>query len=347
MIMKRIVIFSALLMLLGAAASAQGRTQDPVGTVVYSLPQTSLVFDVEVQREDFHAGPYASYAKKYLGIDVRLSDEVICTLAKVVMTPFVEADHANRYVLNVQNPTDAPFLKLSSMGLISFADANYNKDAFWRFPAPGKGDFNDKGVTSNLATESTTLSAYNSVSVQQTMVVEKSEEKRASEAAEMIFSLRKKRVQIITGDTDMTYAGEAMGAAIDEMTRLEKEYMTLFTGYSDKECQNVRFEVVPEAGREMQKYIAFKFSETGGVTAADDPMGGAPVVLELTVEDLASGAVADESAAKPSKGPFLFYRTPAVCKAKLIKGADVILQSRIPVYQLGVQSSIPVSLKIK
>lgn len=347
MIMKRTAILSALLLMLGAAASAQGRPQDPVGTVVYSLPQTSLVFDVEVLREDFHAGPYASYAKKYLGIDVRLSDEVNCSLSKVVMTPFVEADHSNRYVLNVQNPTDASFLKLSSMGLISFADANYSKDAFWRFPAPGKGDFNDKGVTSNLSTESTTLSAYNSVSVQQTMVVEKSEEKRAAEAAEMIFSLRKKRVQIITGDTDMTYAGEAMGAAIDEMTRLEKEYMTLFTGYSDTETQSVRFEVVPEAGREMQRYIAFKFSETGGITAADDPMGGAPVVLELTVEELAAGAVADEPAAKPSKGPFLFYRTPAVCKAKLIKGADVILQSRIPVYQLGVQSSIPVSMKVK
>lgn len=334
-------------MLVSAAASAQGKNADPAGMVVYSLPQTSLVFDVDVQREDFHAGPYAEYAKKYLGIDVRLQDELVCSLQKVVMTPLVEADHANRYMLSVQSGADASFLKLSAMGLISFADANFNNDAVWRFQAPGKGDFSDKGVSSNLAVESTTLSAYNSVSVQQTMVVEKSAEKRAAEAAEMIFELRRKRVQIITGDTDMTYAGEAMGAAIEEMTRLEKEYMTLFTGYSDIQTQKVRFEVVPEAGREMQKYIAFKFSETAGVTAADDPMGGAPVVLELAVEDISTGAVADANSSKASKGPFIFYRTPAVCRARLIKGADVILQSRVPVYQLGVQSSFPVSAKIK
>ena len=43
---------------------------DPVGTLSYCLPMTSLSFEVEAVRENFYAGPYADFAKLYLVIDV-------------------------------------------------------------------------------------------------------------------------------------------------------------------------------------------------------------------------------------------------------------------------------------
>jgi nitrate/nitrite-specific signal transduction histidine kinase len=61
----------------------------------------------------------------------------------------------------------------------------------------GKGDFSDKGISSNLTSESITLyrndrkeSACNKVSVQQNMIVEKSLEKKAAETAQMILDIR-------------------------------------------------------------------------------------------------------------------------------------------------------------
>ena len=42
-------------------SSLLGRAQ---GNVSYSMPQTVLVFNVEAQREQFYAGPYAQYAQK-------------------------------------------------------------------------------------------------------------------------------------------------------------------------------------------------------------------------------------------------------------------------------------------
>lgn len=328
---------SLIAILLVAAASLGAQT--PEGTVVYSLPRTSLVFEVEAEVQTFHAGPYAEYAKKYLGIDVRQSDETSCRITKVTMTPKTEADLSARYAF--YGKPDA-LLAYSSQGLVSLAQSACDT-AQWRFPSEAKADFSSRGITSNMTTESKSLyDSYNDTLVVQDVLVEKTADKRAAEAAEMIFSMRKFRVQIITGDTDMTYSGEAMGAAVAEMTRIEKEYLSLFTGYSQTSYQTFTAELVPEA-KDVQKYIPFRVSDAAGIVAADN-VSGTPVVLELVPEPAAAPAELNP-AAKPLKGPFLYYRLPAICAVKLYRGTQLLLQSRIPVYQLGETLSVSVSNK--
>ena len=263
MMTRRILTIAALMAMtcLNAAAEkdgkAAGTATDPVGTVSYCLPLTSLSFDVEAVKETFHAGPYAEYAMKYLGIEVQKKDWTEYRLTEVRMTPYMEADQSSRYLLKVgAQGVDASFLKLSSCGLVSVSDVAYGTESAWRFPTDLEGNYAGTGLISNVASESATLfrnvkgeSAYTRVAVQQEMMVAKTPEKKAAETAALIFELRRKRIQIITGDTDATYSGEAMGAAVAEITRLEKEYMTMFTGYSEKSVQQMRCEVVPEKGR--------------------------------------------------------------------------------------------------
>ena len=173
------------------------------------------------------------------------------------------------------------------------------------------------------------------------MVVEKTLEQKAAETANTILDLRRQRLQIVTGDTDATYSGEAMGAAIEELTRLEKEYMTLFTGYSEFQTQKMKFDVIPEAGRDNQMYIAFRISDKNGLAPADD-VSGKPVVMEIVMPEMAQPEVA-----KKVKEEVIHYRIPAMCTVKLKDGATLLLQSRMPVYQLGQDSSIPASLVLK
>ena len=332
--------------------SAQKKA-DPEGFLTYSLPSTAITLDVEAVQEKFYAGPYAKYAEKYLGIKARQKDETTFQLTKIKMVPLLEADQSRRYSINVKkSEIDATFLKLSSVGLVSFSDANFGDESVWRFPTEGKGDFSGKGVSSNLTSESTTLyrnskteSAYNKVAVQQNMVVEKSAEQKAAETAEMILRLRKQRLQIVTGDTDATYSGEAMGAAINEITRLEEEYMTLFTGYSDFQTQNMRFEVVPEAGLESQMYVAFRLSDTAGLVPADN-LSGKPIVMEIVAQPFAEPELPAEQS-KNKKEVEAYYRIPAVCTVKLMDGANLLLQSRMPIYQLGKESSLPINVILK
>ena len=346
------LILALALMALPVAASAQKKS-DPEGFLTYSLPSTTIVLEVEAVQEKFYVGPYARYAEKYLGIKARQKDETTFQLTEIKMTPLVEADQTKRYTTNVKKgQIDATFLKLSSVGLISFSDAKFGDESVWRFPTETQGDFSGKGVSSNLTSQSATLyrsdnsaSAYDKVSVQQDMLVEKTPEQRAAETANMILKLRKQRLQIVTGDTYATYSGEAMGTAIGEITRLEEEYMMLFTGYSEYQTQTMRFEVVPQADKTDQMYIAFRLSDTSGLVPADN-LSGKPVIMEIVPQEFADPTVS-EVEVKNAKEVLAYYRIPAICTVKLMDGANLLLQSRMPVYQLGRESSLPVNVILK
>lgn len=345
--MKNLFRFSvAMLLMIPFAASAQ-KNSDPEGFLTYSLPSTTIMLEVEAVQESFYAGPYARYADKYLGIDARQNDETTLQLTQVKMTPLVEADQNRRYSLNVKKgQIDGAFLKLSAEGLISFSDAKYGDNSVWRFPTDGQGNFANKGVTSNMTSASTTLYRNGGKSaVKQSMLVGKTIEQKAAEAADMIVKLREQRLQIVTGDTDATYSGEAMGAAIAELTRLEEEYMTLFTGYSEYQTQQMTFEVFPDAANEEQIYVAFRLSDTEGLVPADN-LSGKPVIMQIIPQTFAQTEVTVEDE-KNVKTVLAYYRIPAVCTVKLMDGVNLLLQSRLPVYQLGQESSLPVNVILK
>ena len=352
--MRVFKMFAALVIATMPMTVSAERKEDPKGVLSYCLPSTVITLEVEAVQEKFYAGPYARYAEKYLGMKVRQKDETTYQLTQIRMVPFVEADPAKRYTLySEKGIVDASFLKLSSAGLVSFADAAVGGETQWRFPTRTSGDFSGKGISSNLTSEASVLykndrkeSAYNKVSVQQNMIVAKSVEKRAAETADMILDIRKQRLQIVTGDTDATYSGEAMAAAIDELTRLENDYITLFTGYSETQTQKMNFEVIPDPARESQRYIAFRLSDTAGLVPADN-LSGKPVVMEFIPQSIAPVEEPSEKVSKKLPAVYAYYRIPTICTVKLTEGIDILLQSRIPVYQLGIESSIPVNVILK
>ena len=350
------------------------KTSDPEGYLTYSLPETVLVLEVEAVRENFYAGPYAAYAEKYLGITVNQQDQQTCQIKSIKMTPYVEPDNSARFSVNVpKGNLDPSFLKLSAMGFISFADAGFAGDAQWRFPTTSQGEFNDKGISSNLVSESAALyrsnnksARYDKLLVQHDVLVEKSLEKKAAEAAQKILDAREERYKIVIGDTDATYSGEALKAAVDELTRIEKEYLTLFVGYKETEVQKAYFDVTPKTG-DQQKYIAFRLSDKDGLVPADN-LSGKPILMEVVPQEFAQTEVAKAEAevqaaaqeqleatgkAPKVKAPAekrvaqVYFRLPAVCKVSIKNGVDLLLQSRVPVYQLGQETSLPANVVLK
>ena len=353
--MKRL-IGSALLIFAGLfCATAQN-------TVTYSLPQTSVHLKVTAEKESFVAGPYARFAQKYLGAAARTADATVYRLKSVDLTPCTEANPSESYTVDLSRTEEglAGFLAFSAQGLVSTGGGNAAPGATWRFPAPAPSDaFSAKDLGENLTNATTTLyksvvdgSSFSRVAVQQSEVVEKSLENKAAEAAQRIFDLRKSRVQIITGDTDATYSGEAMGAAIAEITRIEQEYLSLFYGLSETSEQTMHFDVVPEAARESQMYIAFRLSDTEGLLPSTD-IAGRPFVLEFTVESRMkepepAAEPTQESAKKKKPEPEperVHYRIPATTLVRLLDAENLLLQSRIPVFQLGTDCTFPLPLK--
>ena len=341
----------------------------PDGVVVYSLPLTTVRLDVEAVCETYTPGPYCQWAKKYLGIDVPQEASTSYALSRIRMTPYLEADRSCSYVVNLDGmlgeASPASFFEFSSQGLLLLSDENKGNVNSWRFPsmAPGSGTLASE-ATANLTSTETTLyrsvrtegGGYDRVAVRQSQVVEKSTEKKAQEAASMILSLRENRLNIITGNTDATFSGDALRAAVEEIGRLEEEYMRLFTGTVSSSVQAMSFDVVPASGPEEELTMAFRISDSHGLLPPDD-ITGRPVVMEIVPEDAedfySEQVVGEVEAAKPRakheaalRGN-IYYRVPAICSVRIVDGQNLILKSRIPVYQKGQDLSFPVHVLVK
>ena len=176
------------------------------------------------------------------------------------------------------------------------------------------------------------------VAVRQSQIVEKSPERRAEEMANMIFNLRAKKMDIITGETDAIFSGEALKAAIEEMNRLEEEYLSLFLGRSEFGVQRLSFDVVP-AENERQMYIAFRISETQGLLPSDN-LSGRPIVLELVADEKRASLSMESTSARGR----VLYRKPLMMRGRLSDGQTVLMQTRVPVYQLGTLMSFPIDI---
>ncbi len=343
--MKSLRFVAAFSLLAAVPFAAEAAGNDPEGNVVYALPSTSVRIKVEARQDNFHAGPYAKFAAKYLGIEASAKDAVTYDIVSVKMMPCVEADLAKRYTIAPSASMPA-FLSMTTQGLISVS-LSASEETEWRFPVNGTDNFQDKGISSNLTSEEATLyrnvkksDTYSKVPVRQEMVVEKSVESKAKEAAETIFSLRNKRLQIITGDTDATFSGEALDAAVTELARMEKEYMSLFIGYHDYSTQSMTYEVIPSPDNDSQIYVAFRVSDAKGLVPAGD-MSGKPYLVEFDPSEVSVPQARHSS----SRGNVVHYRIPATCDVRLTDGVNVLLQTRMPIYQLGVESTFPIVSK--
>ena len=160
-----------------------------------------------------------------------------------------------------------------------------------------------------------------------------------ADAAATIFYLREKRQQIATGDTDATFSDDALRDAIHEITRLEQRYMSLFYGIREVSDLEKTFDVTPDPEARNQRYTAFHISEKNGLLPASVNEGEA-VTVEFIVEPLAS----PEASSDRSKEPLVHYRIPAITRCRVVQGGAILLENRVPVYQLGEESTLPLNI---
>ena len=325
--MKRTGTLFLLFLLLGTALRAQ--------EISYALPATSVTVKVEVRQESFFAGPYAAYAKRMLNISVQDKDQVSAVLTGVELIPHVEADTQAWHTCEGES---AALLSLSAQGLISLGNQAPRTD--WRFLPGLSGDFTGNGLTSPQREETRieyrnvqTDTAIVRVPVEHKVLVDKTLEEKAQAAAKMILSVREERLNIATGNTDANYSGEALQAALKELDRTEQEYMALFRGYSVVRYLTATYEVVPASTVNEHRYLVFRLTDEGPVGSG---VKGVPYYLELHPE----GTLPEENQDRRKGRGAVRYRIPQVCRTVLTENTTPILQTRIPFYQLGRESTL-------
>lgn len=310
----------------------------------YTLPRTVVTVTLVVEREVILRGPYAKFASQYLGISgAAMTDKQNYRIVDAALGYYEEPDPAQTYHLD--RPVDAKskafhWLSVSPAPQPLLADAEYQGAAIGNHNpftdvslSPLYGTTSEQG---GLASED----SFGELPVNRISSVEKSTEQMASDAANAIFTLRKRRFDLVTGEMGEHVFGAGLGAAIQEMNRLESEYLSLFIGKRYTQRIVRTYSVLPSA---KGTAIVCRFSPTKGVVP-DTDLSGRPLVIEMTAETASAGnSTSGNSGGSSKKGAVsVRYRVPAVQVVKLVDGSDELARERIPVFQMGNTTYAPV-----
>lgn len=325
---KAVVLVLCVVASWGATAQVSAYKQG-VGAAAdgYVLPRTVVTGTVTVEREVIVRGPYARFAAQYLGVTgAPMSDKESYKILGAALSWTTEPDPAFAFTIEDKGGAVAKVFRWLDPVVVEqpavAADKNFEGAKIGNLPP-----FTDLG-TSTWVDRS-----QGGLAVDRTSAVEKSTEQLAADAAGVIFRIRKSRLDLITGESGEYVFGEGLRAAIEEMARLEQEYLSLFLGKRYVQRTTHRFSALPEVGK--NRVVAFRFSETKGFAESSD-LSVPAYNLEFKAEEAQAASVTKRS------GKMVLYRIPSVERVTLTNGTETLASERVPVFQKGVMVETPV-----
>ncbi|MDP4185451.1 MAG: DUF4831 family protein [Bacteroidota bacterium] len=305
--------------------------------IVYSLPRTGVRVTVTASCEKVFRGPYYQFAEKYLNMkNAAVSDFENWKIKSIQLNVFSEADPAHTYPATGAN---AALVNVTSEGIlgginqpvVEVAKPVFTSENIALDPTP-RIIFPELLVNDFFKLESDSGKAKRPIP--QTL------EERAKVIAHELARLGKRKAKMLTGDYEkMLPDGEAFHVMVDEVSKLEEEYVAMFMGKSFRYTRQYVFNVIPSAeGKEP----VFRFSPDKGVLQKNEQNGN-PVFVEYQPEEiqLLKQNTTDQS---QNVGGELFYRVPVNTLVKVTDGNGVLASSRFPIAQFGSILPIPVQL---
>jgi hypothetical protein len=351
--MKQFTLVCAALLMTQALSAQRLSKEIPENSVIYALPQTVVEISVEIKKDLYIPGPYVRYAETMLSIEnVPVKSETSYSIGSVTVSPIIEADYNYMYALpiNKKENIEATFLSLSSEGLIYAPDAPKTVKADFVPSTKNYLLYSDQIPSypisiqkENVIDRVKTDTGFVNVPYQESIISEKDPQSKAEEAAKFIFSLRKRRFELVTGDVEHAFGGSSIKDALNEINRLEHEYMSLFTGKHLVESRTHKFYVVPEKAFDIKIYTVFHFSERDGALH-DANRSSIPFVLHVTP----NGKISELEKMQSKIGiDNVFYRVPETATVQLFQGSKEICSARMQIYQLGKELAVPFDAKLK
>lgn len=333
----------------------------------YSLPKNFIRISINVKQVVQEPGPYAIWSEKYLNIsDGVIQDELsYFELESAFLSRYSRPDSACQYAISYSGYGSFPALQLADNGVLMGCNLNYkvqdmtpipeDKTVFNTEPAPIH--FFDLGVIPFVEEKNETLykmvqtdSTPQRVPYEKVSIEPTSEEHNAKEAADFIRKLRKRRLKLLIGLKDETFVveGEAMQVMVDELNKLEQQYLELFVGKTveRKFVYSVDFE--PDADVQAEQQVVGWFSQTHGFSAEKPDLRKSDF-KPLTVSARSLGKLPEVSVQKmdnSGKSPIvikygLYYRIPAMVQVSLTYYEKELCTQKILIAQKGVVMPLP------
>lgn len=153
-------------------------------------------------------------------------------------------------------------------------------------------------------------------------------EDAAREAANTIFSLRRHRLELITGEAGENVFGQGLDAALAEIARLEQSYLELFLGKRVVTTGTRRYVVSPR--QDKKQYIVCRFSAEQGLLPDSDLSGD---IVLLQIEPSGDTAVPIEASAKEPSVVTCRVADPSTCT--VICAGREYARTVLPIFEFG------------
>lgn len=332
-----------ILMVLSSSIFAQ-RTDRKEGTVVftngivYSLPRTGVRIYVTATQEKFFFGPYYQYAEPLLGLkNAPSSDRETWTIKDIRIETFSEPDPGQ--VFKATEPV-ASLVSLTPSGTIAGINASVETPEE-TFPV---STFLGDTTTPDMPFTDLSLDSFfeKPDSVRKNALIIKSLDEKAQEAAHTVTKLRKRRFKTLANGYDEQLPdGRAYEVMVEELDKLEKEYVALFIGKSYKKSFEYCFDYMP-GSNSVSGEVVFRFSEGKGILPVSD-MSGKPILIDMKKLDNLASAQAKVVTATPS-GTGVFYRMPGKAEIRILNGINLMATTRADIAQFGTTALVPEEL---
>lgn len=328
--MKKNCLLLSLAMLCSAVSFGQA-VREAETSLLYYMPYTTLVFDIEYEEVTEQKGPLYQYSERYLRTtDIVKEDRTYYRLTDIRIRPVTSTDTARTFVVpfNEKYPS-CSFLSLNSKGILLGVNSSSKQNEKPRKP-----------VSQTEQAQITTSS--HPVPLLEEQLIANSTAKMAENTAKQIYRLRESRLNWLSGDVEhLPGDGLSMQLVLEELNTQEDALTRLFVGQrSVTQCRK-SLHFVPAAA--VEDDVLFRFSLFSGVVAKDD-MSGNPYYLTL-VKHQPSYAPAEKGDEKQQsvKSP-ICYNIPGKAHITLTDGERVWVDTTVDIAQWGIAVALPYSL---
>lgn len=334
------------------AGAQKRRTLETPSTVVYALPQTVIEVEVVAEKTILKKGPFADYAKKYVGIsDIVSADGVDWSLKSVGVSSKGELDPEQYYKLTTSVDYEPNLIALTPEGLLrgfNLKNTSFSKEErdlvlqndesvnieYGKFSIDPIIKYSEDTIYKVVETDT----AFVKIPVLEKQALIKSTEEKAEEAAHQIFKLRKRRFKILTANYEVLPPdGKAYEIIVKELKKLEDEYLSLFIGKKVSSYQSFKYWYSPKKGEDGG--VVFRMSPQMGPVGVNN-LGGKPVRINFKNLDSTRELVMLPTAGlAPQK--LINYRIPGLADVSILSGKSVLFKDRMTIAQFGKIASMP------
>lgn len=320
----------------------------------YYLPKVIFEVEVTMVKTEKYKGALSRFAEKYFGKENYVkADSREYLLSRVDLKPIVVPDPEHLYFVNTDKAKTFS-VSTNSYGILRAinedAVANelmvdlYKQKKGFILPENRRyspilqfGYSNDTIVKRENVTDSEVVERRSIRKVSG----EKSPEEQAKEAIEKIQEIRKFKYNLITNPEDLAIDGNAMKFMIQELNKLEQDYLQMFLGYSFQYESKVKFLYTPEVGVDR---AMFNFTKEKGVYFNKSIVGLESVKFELTIntdhKTLRDHNFKIQTAKESALKYALKYRLPVNVSVKMTLDGEVLYEGNIMMPQFGTLLSI-------